>query len=149
MAKWVTDQVAVGGIAISPTNWQELIQETGVSAVVNLRSEYHDSFSPPMPTAYLWLPVEDHSEPSREQLLLGAEFIDTVVQSGQRVLVHCRMGIGRSPTMAAAYLILTGLSVEEAIRQVEGSPKPIYGPVISRVTLNDFAASLRPNKRAD
>ena len=142
MAKWVTDQVAVGGIAISPTNWQELVQETGISAVVNLRSEYQDRFSPPMPTAYLWLPVEDHNEPSCEQLLLGAVFIETAVQNGQRVLVHCKMGIGRSPTMAAAYLISTGLTAVQAwtfIRQT----RPFIRPTAVQVEqIERFAAQL-------
>jgi hypothetical protein len=37
-----------------------------------------------------------------------------------RVLIHCKMGIGRSPTLAAAYLVWTGTSIDEAIRKVEG-----------------------------
>ena len=149
MARWVTDQVAVGGIAISPANWKELVEEAEISAVVNLRSEHQDSFVPPMPTAYLWLPVDDHSDPTPEQLLLGAKSIETAVRNGQTVLVHCKMGIGRSPTLAAAYLILTGLSVDEAMRRIEGSPRPPYGPAVSRATLNDFAASLQTNERTN
>jgi hypothetical protein len=149
MARWVTDRVAVGGIAVSPANWKELVEETEISAVINLRSEHQDSFVPPMPTAYLWLPVDDHSDPTPEQLWLGAQFIDTAVRNGQTVLVHCKMGIGRSPTLAAAYLVLTGLSVDEAIRRIEGSPGSPYGPAVSRATLNDFAASLRTSKRAN
>lgn len=149
MARWVADRVAVGGIAVSPANWKELVEETEISAVINLCSEHQDSFVPPMPTAYLWLPADDHSDPTPEQLLLGAQFIDTAVRNGQTVLVHCKMGIGRSPTLAAAYLILTGLSVDEAIRRIEGSPRSPYGPAVSRATLNDFAASLRTSKRAN
>ena len=142
MARWVTEQVAISGAAISSGNWHKLVDEMDISAVVNLRSEYQDVFTPPMPIAYLWLPVKDHTNPTLEQLLLGAQFIDTAVQNGQRVLIHCKMGIGRSPTMAAAYLVSTGLSVDEAARQVEGT-KSSYGPVVSRITLNKLVANLR------
>ena len=143
MARWITEQVAVAGAEISSSNWYQLAEEMDVSAVVNLRSEYQDTFTPPMPVAYLWLPVEDHTEPSPAQLLIGAQFIDAAARNGQKVLVHCKMGIGRSPTMVAAYLLWTGLSVDEAIRRVEGTPRPPYGPVVSRITLNGFAASLQ------
>jgi protein-tyrosine phosphatase len=62
-----------------------------------------------------------------------------------RVLIHCKMGIGRSPTLAAAYLVWTGTSIDEAIRKVEGT-KLFYGPVVSQFTLSKFAASLEKNK---
>jgi protein-tyrosine phosphatase len=142
MARWITDQVAVSGAAISSDTWHELVERLGVTVVVNLRSEYQDTFAPPLPVAYLWVPVEDHTDPTLEQLHLGARFIDAAVRAGHRVLVHCKMGIGRSPTMAAAYLIWTGLSVDEAMQQMEGDSRPRFGPVISRYTLTKFAASL-------
>jgi protein-tyrosine phosphatase len=55
------------------------------------------------------------------------------------------MGIGRSPTLAAAYLIWTGIPIDEAIRKVEGT-KLFYGPVVSQFTLSKFAALLEKNK---
>jgi protein-tyrosine phosphatase len=75
-------------------------------------------------------------------MLLGVQFIDTAVQAGQRVLVHCKMGIGRSPTMIAAYFVWKGQTVNDAIRQVEGTRR-IVGPVVSRVALNKLAAWLK------
>ena len=33
--------------------------------------------------------------------------------------IHCAGGIGRAPTMAAAYLIAEGLSVDEAITYIK------------------------------
>ena len=62
-----------------------------------------------------------------------------------RVLIHCKMGIGRSPTPAAAYLVWTGTSIDEAICKVEGI-KLFYGPVVSQFTLSKFAALLEKNK---
>jgi len=62
-------------------------------------------FGVPPPLAYLWLPTEDHTDPSPEQLLLGAQLIHTLVKNGHRVLIHCKMGIHRSPQWVVAYLI--------------------------------------------
>ena len=145
MPTWVTEQIATGGAAISPDNWRALAEEMGITAVVNLRAEYQDVFAAPLPVAYLWLPVEDHKDPTPEQMLAGVQFIHAAVKAGQRVLIHCKMGIGRSPTLAAAYLIWTGTPVDEAIRKVEGT-KLFYGPAVSRFTLDRFATSLEENK---
>jgi dual specificity phosphatase 12 len=65
------------------------------------------------------------------------EFIEEELASGGAVYVHCFMGISRSPTIVAAYLIWKkGLSDEEAIRLIQ-SQRPIVNP-------NDgFRAALR------
>jgi protein-tyrosine phosphatase len=143
MPNWITNQVAIGGAAITPDNWHELIDSLKITAVVNLRSEYQDVFTLPIPMAYLWLPVKDFTEPTFEQLWLGVRFIDTVVKSNQRVLIHCKMGLGRSPTLAAAYLVWTGLSVDESIHKVLSLASVITKPVISHYTLNEFAAYIK------
>jgi protein-tyrosine phosphatase len=140
MPNWITDQVAIGGAAITPDSWRELVDKLKITVIVNLRGEYQDTFSPPNPMAYLWLPAEDHTDPTSEQLWLGVQFIDTAVKANQRVLIHCKMGIGRSPTLAAAYLVWTGLSAEEAIRKVVSAASFITQPVISSYTLNKFVA---------
>ena len=142
MPNWITDQIAVSGAAITPDRWPELVEEMSISAVVNLRKEYQDVFVQPFPVAYLWLPVEDHTDPTLEQMLLGVQFIDTAVQAGKRVLVHCKMGIGRSPTLVAAYFVWKGQTVNDAILQVEGTRR-IISPVVSRVSLNKLAAHLK------
>jgi protein-tyrosine phosphatase len=134
---WITEQIAVSGTTISPGDWLELHETEGVTAILNLRSESQDDFTSPPPVAYLWLPVEDFTTPAMEQMLIGSEFIDTAVKCGERVLIHCRLGIGRSPTMAAAYLVWTGMSVDAAIRQVE-APDKGYHPVIDRDALIEF-----------
>jgi protein-tyrosine phosphatase len=140
---WVTKQVAVSGAQISPDNCYEYFDQEGITAVVNLRLEYQDFFGPPLPLAYLWLPVVDFTNPSMEQLLLGTQFIETAVKTGGRVLVHCRLGVGRSPTMAAAYLVRTGLSVDEAVQRTIKASGKDYSPIINSGALEEFAAVLK------
>lgn len=141
MPSWVTDSIAVGGAGITPEIWPDLAAKHRFTAVLSLREEFQDVFGPPFPQAYLWLPVPDHSEPPPEQLLIGAHFIDAAVQANQRVLVHCKMSIGRSPTMVAAYLIWRGSPIAEAIGTVtRAGDMVITRPVVSRATLERFAA---------
>jgi predicted protein tyrosine phosphatase len=143
---WITEQVVTTGTRISPDNWCELAERTGITVVVNMRGEYQDVFISPPPVAYLWLPVEDHFDPTAEQLLLGAQFIDAAVKAGHRVLIHCKVGVGRSATMAAAYLIWTGLSVGEAVRQVEESAA-LLPLVVSQPVLDRFVAILTKSNK--
>lgn len=147
MPTWITEQVAIGGAAITPDNWRDLAEKWNITAVLNLRAEHQDVFAAPQPVAYLWLPTIDHANPSPGQMLLAVTFIATAVQSQQRVLVHCKMGIGRSPTVVAAYLVWTGLSVDEAIEKVVASGSLIARPVVSRYTLDRFLSYVQETSR--
>jgi protein-tyrosine phosphatase len=50
----------------------------------------------------------------------GIDFIKHHVQCGQRVLLHCEMGISRSPSLAVCYLHETqSLTIEAAIKHVK------------------------------
>ena len=142
---WITEQVVITGLRVTSENWCELSEKTGVTALVNMRAEYQDVIVPPPPVAYLWLPVKDHSDPTPEQLLLGVQFINTAVQIGRRVLIHCKVGVGRSATMAAAYLVWTGLSVDEAVHQVEEAAT-LLPLVVSRSALDGFIGNLEKGK---
>jgi len=141
---WITDHIAIAGAGISQETWLEL-KTYNFEAIVNMRAEYQDTFSPPLPKAYLWIPIEDHTSPSSEQLLMGAQFINTNVKSGKKVLVHCKMGIHRSATMAVAYLIFTGFSKENAIRKLAEKGPRLYGTDDDHITLDVFIDAINAN----
>jgi len=66
----------------------------------------------------LHIPVRDFTAPTLEQMI---EFVDVVSASaarGEPAGVHCTAGLGRSGTMAAAYLVAQGSSATEAIESV-------------------------------
>ena len=48
------------------------------------------------------------------RLKIASAVIGDNVDSGRKVVLHCLKGRGRSPTMAAAYLMLSGMSVADA-----------------------------------
>jgi predicted protein tyrosine phosphatase len=134
----ITPHLHVGGQYRS-RGWSRLARR-GISAVVNMRIEFDDQEAGIAPEEYLYLPTIDDHAPSLDHLRQGTEFIQNQVQEGRGVLVHCGSGIGRAATMAAAYLLSTGLDVEQAwamIRQV----RPFIRPTSAQIAqLERFAA---------
>jgi protein-tyrosine phosphatase len=77
----------------------------------------------------LHLPMSDAGESSLEQLVHGAgTFIDSALRLGGRVLVYCDLGVNRTPALIAAYLIMKGWTLEDALGQVSRS-RPVVGIV--------------------
>jgi hypothetical protein len=108
----ITPQLHVGG-QYRRRGWR-LLEKRGVTAVVNLRTEFDDAAAGIAPDRYLYLPTIDDTPPSPKRLREGVAFISGEVARGGAVYIHCGAGVGRAPTMAAAYLVSTGLTPEEA-----------------------------------
>jgi len=136
----IARQLHVGG-QHRERGWVRL-EARGVSAVVNLRIEFDDAAAGVAGERHLYLPTEDDRAPSLEQLREGAEFIREVTAGGEGVYVHCGSGVGRAPTLAAAYLVSTGLTPMEAwdeIRRV----RPFIRPTAEQIAqLERFAEEM-------
>ncbi|WP_297069789.1 dual specificity protein phosphatase family protein [Thermococcus sp.] len=64
-------------------------------------------------------PIEDFTAPSLGQLLEILQWIGARVREGKRVLIHCMGGLGRSGTVAVAWLMYSkNLRLREALRRV-------------------------------
>lgn len=95
------------------------LHEAGIELVVNLTSK-------PGATAMaracgmegVMLPVEDMTAPTQAQIVQFVRTVAPYVQSNKAVAVHCMGGRGRSGTMAACYLVKTGMDPWEAMREV-------------------------------
>jgi protein tyrosine phosphatase (PTP) superfamily phosphohydrolase (DUF442 family) len=121
----ITPHLHVGG-QYRRRGWPRL-RARGITAVVDLRVEFDDNDAGIAPPHYLYLPVPDDHAPTLEQLQTGIKFIAGEIAQGGSVYVHCGSGIGRAATMAAAYLISTGMSADEAwatIRAVRPFVRP-------------------------
>ncbi len=108
----ITDSIWLGG---QPTRRGMLkLFGNGFTAIVNMRAEYDYSVLLDFgPVHYLHLPTEDNEAPSLEHLSEGARFIEEEERRG-KVYIHCWEGLGRGPTLVAAYLVRQGLSPEAA-----------------------------------
>lgn len=107
-------------------NGLKYLEKQGIHAVVNLRIEKDDARLGLAPQDYCYLPTIDDQAPSMEQLLIGVDFIQKVIEGGGKVYIHCGAGVGRAPTMAAAYLISTGLSLFDALVMIKKVRPFIY-----------------------
>lgn len=112
----ITPNVYVGGqYNHRGKAWLEANQ---IHACVNMRIEVDDAERGLDLREYLYLPTVDDEAPTMEQLQEGITFCQRIIDAGGTVYIHCKGGIGRAPTMAAAYFISTGLSLDEALMRI-------------------------------
>jgi hypothetical protein len=114
----ITPQMIVAG-QYQKRGWI-ILQARGVTASINMRSEFDDVVAGIAPLRHLRLEVEDNTPPTLDQLKRGVDFISEEVERGGKVFIHCAAGIGRAPTMAAAYLVSTGLTPAQAWAKIKG-----------------------------
>jgi protein-tyrosine phosphatase len=104
-----------------------------------MRIEFDDQEAGVAPPRYLYLPTVDDTAPSLEHLQQGVAFIEQEIAQGGGVYVHCGSGVGRAPTMAAAYLVRTGLTPEQAWARIR-KVRPFIRPTAVQVAqLERFA----------
>lgn len=95
------------------------LENDGVTAVVNLRTEFDDAEHGLAFPEYCYLPTVDDDSPSPEHFQKGVDFIQSVIHKGGKVYIHCKAGVGRAPTMAAAYLIAQGYDLDGAVALIK------------------------------
>jgi protein-tyrosine phosphatase len=99
----------------------KVLKKRGVTAVVNMRiNSIHKIVDEDISwLKILHLPTVDLTAPSIDNLNKGIKFIQKELEVGGKVYVHCRQGEGRGPTMVLAYLISTGILLEDALAEVQ------------------------------
>ena len=106
------------GAAPGPAGYRALAAN-GVVTVVDLRAEddikVDEAALRELGITRFHLPLRDGQAPTPE---LVQQFLRIVEQSDGRVFVHCGAGVGRTGTMAAAYLVeRDGVSSSEALKR--------------------------------
>lgn len=137
----ITPQMYIGG-QHRKHGWQSM-QLEGITAVVNLRQETDDAKYGIVPERYLYLPTRDNNPPTLEDLSSGVDFIREEIEHGGKVYIHCGVGVGRAPTLAAAYLISTGMTPVQAWKHIR-DVRPFIWPMKSQYQrVEEYAALLR------
>jgi len=121
--RWITSELAVG---YAPRSYKDLaiIQAQGIAAIVNLCAECYDLCDSERQAGFdvHFVPVADEEAPAPDDLEKALAWVEESINSGKKILVHCRFGIGRTGTFVAAYLMRKGYSLKAAIRKMKHTP---------------------------
>lgn len=155
-ARWVSDLIVRLTVGASPLRFTKIQQglhvggqylargwpiltQRGINAVVNMRIEFDDEEAGIAPDQYLHLPTIDNTPPTIDHLEQGVEFIGQVIEEGGQVYIHCEAGVGRAPTMAAAYLVRQGMTPQAAWDLLRDR-RPFIRPTLTQIErINQFA----------
>lgn len=140
-------------------NGKRALAQAGIAYILNMRSEFDDAAhgltldalpdgSPADARAsYCHLPTPDDEAPSMAHLAQGIAFIESAIGGGGKVYIHCSAGVGRAPTMAAAYLIRRGYGADDALDLIR-SARPfiaITPPQMQRLRELEALQTARPD----
>ena len=155
-----TGVILEGELVVGPrpaeSDWGRLAS-LGVTAVLCLQEEHEAAPPPPEllgSTAWRRIPVADGhvdgGELDPRQLVRAVEQIQRWRAEGHTVYVHCYMGIGRAPTVCAAYLATEhGCGLTEALDRVRAA-RPAARPTAQQLTvLAQYVAWLRRKRDAE
>jgi protein tyrosine phosphatase (PTP) superfamily phosphohydrolase (DUF442 family) len=113
------------GAAPSSLAGYQSLAAAGVTTVVDLRAEPDRGLDQGALQAagltVVSLPIRDGQTPTRAQI---DRFLQLVTDSPGKVFLHCGAGVGRTGSMAAAYLVATGQAsgVEATLRNLAVGP---------------------------
>jgi protein-tyrosine phosphatase len=113
----------------------------GIRAVVDLREEDRDDEAQLRAAGIdlLHLPTPDLEAATAEMLDRGVRFVAERVQRGDKVLIHCQHGIGRSPLLALCVMVDQGWEPLDALAAAKDA-REVVSP--SRLQYEGWAAWL-------
>jgi protein-tyrosine phosphatase len=133
----INDDIWLGTNSCCITHFEEDLLKKGITADISLEAERIDAAEGV--ETYLWLPTIDKTAPTQKALWLGTDFMQNVIQAGDKVYVHCMNGHGRGPTLVAAYLIkFEGMTTEDAMNAVKTKRPEIHLEEVQIAALKEF-----------
>lgn len=98
------------------------LHQNRISHILNCAREIEPSPAQLQQFRYFHFPLDDHSSETllSGQMLQAHQFIREAISQGQGVLIHCAMGISRSVSVAASFLMLEyHLQPDQALRKIQ------------------------------
>jgi len=145
---WITPELALG------PRFQKsevgALARAGIGSVIDVRSEASDDEQALAGHGIrlLHLPVDDRQAPTQAQLEEATKWALQEIAAGRRMYVHCRSGIGRSPSLAIAVLLAMGYPLPDAYDAVRRRRVWATLSVGQWEALEQFERSLRARRSA-
>lgn len=136
----ITPYIFIGTNMCCQTHFDKDLLRRKIEADISL--EYERIDTPWGVKYFLWIPTKNHTSPTQKQLALGANVLKQLVDKRIKTYVHCEHGHGRAPTLVAAYFILTGKSLEEAISLIKKKRPSIHLEKVQINALRKFERGL-------
>ncbi|MEO8638012.1 MAG: dual specificity protein phosphatase family protein [Candidatus Taylorbacteria bacterium] len=114
---------------------RELLSKN-VQADISLEKDKIDA--PAGVSYFLWLPTENDRAPTPDALSLGVQVLEFLINRKIKVYIHCKNGHGRAPTLYIAYLIKSGMGIDEAINFLKSKRPSIHINAFQMEALNRF-----------
>ena len=137
--EFVTPLLAVGGREDAEDG--AALREAGIDTLLSLASVAR----PRDVGLQLSVAVADRVALPDATIRAAVDFLAQRTTAGHRVLIHCEMGISRSPALAACFLHeCTGLALDEAFARVSAA-RPVAAPDAALVaSIRSYYAAPRP-----
>lgn len=135
-------------------NGKRALMQAGITHIVNMRAEFDDAehgltLNGTHTANYCHLPTIDDDPISAAHIREGIAFIERALAQGGKVYIHCTAGVGRAPSLAAAYLISKGCSVDEALNRIRAA-RPFIKPTPAQLrALAEFERETNANGSAN
>ena len=125
-----------------------LAREHGIARVVDVRVEERDDEQVLRACGIrlLHLPTEDTRAISLEKIRHGVRFVSEGLDLGERALVHCQHGIGRSALLALCVLVDRGLPPLDAMEQAKSARRVVSPSPDQLQTFLAFSAELKARR---
>lgn len=117
---WLTDNLAIGG-CFPMDRAGELARDHGIGAIIDLRGEDCDDEERLQAAgiAFLHLPTPDLEPASAQMIERGVHFACEHIGKGEKVLIHCQHGIGRSALLSLCVLVEQGWEPLDALARAK------------------------------
>lgn len=150
--KWwnrVDQHVILGALPFSSS--VEPLYRDGVRAVVNTCEEYagpvrqYNQFK----MEQLRIPTLDFTPPTLDDIHRAVNFMQSQIERGQTVYVHCKAGRGRSATVVLCWLMLTkNVNPQEALAMLQVKRPHVVKSLAGREVVQQFYQQLIRDRAA-
>lgn len=134
---YIADGIYIGTNQCCQTHFDEKLKKEGITTDISLEEDRLDA--PFGVDFYVWIPTQNHTPSTLDQLEFGVSTLGKLVAMGKQVYVHCKNGHGRAPTLVAAYLVAKGKSPAEAEAFIKSKRPSIHLEDIQRKALEEFS----------